>query len=39
MNRHDRRNFLARYGGVVMAVVVVYVLANVIRNLRDDFAP
>ena len=39
MNGQDRRNFLARYGGVVLAIVSVYVLTNVIRNLRDDFSP
>ena len=39
MNGQDRRNFLARYGGVVLAIVSVYVLTNAIRNLRDDFAP
>lgn len=39
MNGADRRNFLRRFGPVVLAIVVVYVLANVIRNLRDDFAP
>lgn len=35
----DRRRFLARYGGLVAAIVAVYVLTNVVRNLRDDFAP
>lgn len=39
MNRQDRQRFLARFGGVVVSIVVVYVLANVIRNIRDDFAP
>lgn len=39
MNADDRRQFLARYGGVVAAIVSVYVLTNVVRNLRDDFAP
>ncbi|MFM1904061.1 MAG: hypothetical protein RLZZ440_1961 [Planctomycetota bacterium] len=39
MNAADRRRFLARYGGVVLAIVTVYVLTNVIRNIRDDFAP
>lgn len=39
MDRRDRRMFLARYGVVVVSIVVIYVLANVIRNIRDDFAP
>lgn len=39
MNAADRRRFLARYGGVVAAIVSVYVLTSVVRNLRDDFAP
>lgn len=39
MGRRDRHMFLRRYGIVVVSIVVVYVLANVIRNIRDDFAP
>jgi hypothetical protein len=39
MNADDRRQFLARYGGVVAAIVAVYVLTNVVRNFRDDFSP
>jgi hypothetical protein len=39
MRRADRRAFLARHGGVVAAIVVVYVLLTVVRSIRADFAP
>ena len=39
MTVHDRRRFLGRYGRVVLAIVVMYVLTTISRNLRDDFAP
>lgn len=39
MDAEQRRNFLKKYGGAFVPIVVVFVLVTIIRSIRDDFAP
>jgi Family of unknown function (DUF5690) len=39
MDRHERVALVRRYAPGLLAIVVVYLLANVARSIRADFAP
>lgn len=39
MSRQQRQDFLKKYGGAFVPIVVVFVLVTIIRSIRDDFAP